>query len=88
MSAFPTSGSYSIRRLFLGSYIEDGWSRDSAVGIATDYGLDDRAIGVRVPVGSRTFAFSMSSRPALRPTQPPIQWVPGLFLPSGKVAGA
>jgi hypothetical protein len=28
-------------------------SRDSAVGIATGYGLDDREVGVRVPVGSR-----------------------------------
>jgi hypothetical protein len=28
-------------------------SRDSSVGIATSYGLDDRGIGVRVPVGSR-----------------------------------
>jgi hypothetical protein len=27
-------------------------SRDSAVGIATGYGLDDRGVGVRVPVGS------------------------------------
>jgi hypothetical protein len=25
-------------------------SRDSSVGIATDYGLDDRGAGVRVPV--------------------------------------
>jgi hypothetical protein len=30
-------------------------SRDSAVGIATGYGLDDRDIGVRVQVGSRIF---------------------------------
>jgi hypothetical protein len=30
-------------------------SRDSAVGIATGYGLDDRNVGVRVPVGSRIF---------------------------------
>jgi hypothetical protein len=28
-------------------------SRDSVVGIATSYGLDDRGVGVRVPVGSR-----------------------------------
>jgi hypothetical protein len=28
-------------------------SRDSAVGIATGYGLDDRGVGVRVPEGSR-----------------------------------
>jgi hypothetical protein len=26
--------------------------RDSSVGIATSYGLDDRGVGVRVPVGS------------------------------------
>jgi hypothetical protein len=31
-------------------------SRDSAVGIVTGYGLDDRGVGVRVPVGSRTFS--------------------------------
>jgi hypothetical protein len=30
-------------------------SRVSAVGIATGYGLDDRGVGVRVPVGSRIF---------------------------------
>jgi hypothetical protein len=28
-------------------------SRDSAVGIATGYGLDGRGVGVRVPVGAR-----------------------------------
>jgi hypothetical protein len=28
-------------------------SRDSAVGIATGCGLDDREVGVRIPVGSR-----------------------------------
>jgi hypothetical protein len=41
-------------------------SRDSTVGIATGYGLDSRGVGVRVP-----------SRPALGPTQFPIQWVSG-----------
>jgi hypothetical protein len=30
-------------------------SRGRAVGIATDYGLDDREVGVRVSVGSRNF---------------------------------
>jgi hypothetical protein len=30
-------------------------SRDTAVGIATGYWLDDRGIGFRVPVGSRIF---------------------------------
>jgi hypothetical protein len=31
-------------------------SRDSTVGIATSYGLDDRVVGVRVHVGSRIFS--------------------------------
>jgi hypothetical protein len=30
-------------------------SRDSVVGIATGYGLDDWRVGIRVPVGSRIF---------------------------------
>jgi hypothetical protein len=30
--------------------------RDSLIGIATGYGLDDRGVGVRVPVGSRIFS--------------------------------
>jgi hypothetical protein len=31
-------------------------SRDSIVGIATGYGVDDRGVGVRVPVESRIFS--------------------------------
>jgi hypothetical protein len=31
-------------------------AQDSAVGTATGYGLDDRGVGVRVPVGSRIFS--------------------------------
>jgi hypothetical protein len=50
-------------------------SRDSVVDIATGYGLDDRGVGVRALVGSRIFLTSF--RPVLRPTKPPIQWVPG-----------
>jgi hypothetical protein len=34
---------------------------DSSVGMVTGYGLDDREVGVRVPVGSRIF--SSPSRP-------------------------
>jgi hypothetical protein len=52
-------------------------SRESSVGIATGYGLDDQGVWVRVPV----FYFSMSSRLALGSTQPPIQWVPGVKRP-------
>ena len=55
---------------------------DSVVGIATRYGLDGPGIESRWGQD-----FSQPSRPALGPTQPPIQWVPGLF-PGGKAAGA
>jgi hypothetical protein len=56
--------------------------RDSSVGIATRYGLHGSGIESR---WRRDFPHP--SRPALGPTQPPIQWVPGLF-PAGKAAGA
>jgi hypothetical protein len=36
----------------------------------------------------KNFHFSMSSRPALGSTQPPIEWVPGGSFPGGKAAGA
>jgi hypothetical protein len=45
--------------------------RDSSVGIATRYGLDGPGIESRW-----RRAFPHQSRPALRPTQPPIQWLP------------
>jgi hypothetical protein len=62
-------------------------SRDSVVCIASSYGLDDRGVGVRVPVGSRIF-FS--------PNRPDRLWGPPNLLfngyrgsfPGGKAAGA
>ena len=56
--------------------------RDSPGGIATRYGLDGMGIESR---WGRDFPHP--SRPALGPTQPPIQYEPGLF-PGGKAAGA
>jgi hypothetical protein len=57
-------------------------SRDSIVGIETCYGLDGPGIESR-----RGRGFMHPSRPALVPTQAPIQWVSDLF-PRGKLAGA
>jgi hypothetical protein len=52
------------------------WSRDSSVGIATGYGLDDQRGGSPGRV-KKIFHFSISSRQVLGSTQPPIKWVPG-----------
>jgi hypothetical protein len=53
-------------------------SRNSSVGIALGYGLDDRGSRVRFPTeGVGIFLFTTASRTALGPTQPPIQWVRG-----------
>jgi hypothetical protein len=49
------------------------YSRDGVVGIATRYGLERQGIESR---WGRDFPHI--SRPALRPTQPPIQCLPGL----------
>jgi hypothetical protein len=50
-------------------------SRDSSIGIALGYGLDDLGSRVRLPAGAGNF-FTTASTTALEPTQPPIQWVP------------
>jgi hypothetical protein len=39
------------------------------------------------PGGVKNFGFSTASRPALRPTQPPIEWVPGALHPGVKRPG-
>ena len=57
-----------------------GW--DSSVGIATPYSLDRPGIQSRCRQ-----EFQQLSIPALGPTQPAVQWVPGLII-QGKAAGA
>jgi hypothetical protein len=57
-------------------------SRDSVVGLATGYGLDDREVGVRAPVRSRIFT---------SPCRPGRHWSPPSLYPMGtgsKAAGA
>jgi hypothetical protein len=56
-------------------------SRDSVVSIVTGYRLDDWGGRSSSPSRVKNFLFSISSRPALGPTQPPIQWVPGVKRP-------
>jgi hypothetical protein len=54
-------------------------SRGSSVSIVSGYGLDDRAIEVRSPREAKSiFPLASVFGPALGPTQPPVQWVPGV----------
>jgi hypothetical protein len=46
--------------------------------------MDDRGFGVQFLVDPRDFIFSITSRPALGPTQPPIRWVPEAVFPGLK----
>jgi hypothetical protein len=68
----PVSWEQQYNYLILGFEIIHKGS-GSSVGITTGYGLDGPGIESR---WGRDF--SQTSRPALRPTQSPVQWVPGL----------
>ena len=53
----------------------------SVIGTATT--LRTGPFGVQTPVGARDFLFTTPSRMVPWPTQPPVQWAPGL-IPEGK----
>jgi hypothetical protein len=56
----------------------------SSGSIVSDYGLDDRAIGVRSTAEENYFPVASASRPALGPNQPPVQLAPGVLSPGVK----
>jgi len=58
--------------VFSGKYLTFYCGPGSSVTIVTDYGLD---VPGPNPGGYEIFR---PSRPALGPTQPPVQWVPGV----------
>jgi hypothetical protein len=63
-------------------------SRDSVVGTETGYRLDDRRVGVRVPVGSRIFSFPHCLDRLWGPPSVLCNGYEGGFFSGGKAAGA
>jgi hypothetical protein len=71
------------------AFIQNIWgisSPDSALGIATGYGLDDRRIGVRAPVGIRIWFFR-NAQTGSEVHQTSCQIGTGGSFPGGKVVG-
>jgi hypothetical protein len=60
-------------------FISANWG--SSVGIVSDYRLDDR---FDLRQGQRNFPLASVSRPALGPTQPPVQCILGVLPPGVK----
>jgi hypothetical protein len=61
-------------------------SQDSVVSIANGYGLDDRKVGVRVPLVSTIFSSPRRpDRPGVHPAS--YQWVLGALFPGEKRQG-
>jgi hypothetical protein len=84
-SLFIGSVKKTVHKLFILSSLLT--SPDSSVGIATGYGLDDRRVGVRVPVRSRISSAPRRPDRLWGPTEPFIQWVPAALSPGVKLPG-
>jgi hypothetical protein len=66
-------------------YFKEDQIRGISVSIVSDYGLDNREVEVRSPAeAKRIFTLASVFRPALRPTQLPVQWVPEVLSPGLK----
>jgi hypothetical protein len=66
-------------RAFLGLIATLQGESGSSVSTVSGYGLDDREIEVQSPAEARHFPLASVSRPALGPSQSPVQWVPGVL---------
>jgi hypothetical protein len=62
------------------------WSRVSSVSIVSEYGQDDRTIGVRFPAGAEDFSSSLclQTGSGAHLVQCLVQWVPGVLFPGVK----
>jgi hypothetical protein len=81
-SVAVTSNQPRIRRkVTFKSNTQNGRSRGSLASVVSDYTLDRGSIPGR---GEMIFLLASVSRPALRLTQLPVQWVPGVLSPGVK----
>jgi len=81
VSVFEMCDKKNVLCLF---FVQVIYGRLSVAGVAT--ALRARHSGVRIPLETKMFLLSETSRWALRLTQPPIQWAP-VFFPGDKAAG-
>jgi hypothetical protein len=69
---YPLASDYELCDTLLYSLFFKSWiAQRYSAGLR----VDNRGFGSRQGLG--IFLFTTASRPALRPTQPPIQWIPG-----------
>jgi hypothetical protein len=64
------------------SFTTSSGTWDSAVGIASGYGLNCLGVGSSSTGRVKDFLHT-ASRPVLRPTEAPVQWAPGALSPGG-----